>query len=60
MNNPVPKPGAEPHLDPAALTHEVDTALREAAEHQDPSGQLLALEAVHQKLAAALSTIDKA
>ncbi len=60
MDNPVPKPGQDTRVDPAALTTQVDAALSALDHLGDAASQLQALEDVHQRLAAALATIDRA
>jgi hypothetical protein len=57
MNSPVPTPA--PQADPTAIKADVDAALRAAEGHDDASGQLIELEALHQRLASALATIDR-
>jgi hypothetical protein len=57
MNSPVPTP--TPQADPTAIKADVDAALGAAEDHDDASGQLIEFEALHQRLASALATIDR-
>ncbi|WP_127783765.1 hypothetical protein [Rhodococcus sp. X156] len=68
MNSTAPRPGPS-RVDPAAITADVDAVLASqprpdgphAPEDSSPAAaQLHELEALHQRLAAALATIDKA
>ncbi|MGZ4518100.1 MAG: hypothetical protein ACXVXN_09315 [Mycobacteriaceae bacterium] len=52
-------PTPPPQADPTAIKADVDAALRAAEDHDDASGQLIELEALHQRLASALATIDR-
>ncbi|MEO9222258.1 MAG: hypothetical protein ABI251_10895 [Mycobacteriaceae bacterium] len=60
MNNAMPTPGQAQRVDPEALATEVAAALQAAEDATDAATQLQALETLHQRLAAALTTIDRA
>jgi len=64
MTTPAPRPEGDPGVDPDRLSADVASALQ-AHEGSDTDGadiaaELQTLEALHQRLAAALSTIDRA
>ncbi len=60
MNNAMPTPGQAKRVDPEAIATEVSAALQTVEEATDAAIQLQVLETLHQRLAAALSTIDRA
>ena len=60
MNSAMPTPGQATRVDPEAIATEVSAALQTVAEATDAATQLQVLETLHQRLAAALTTIDRA
>ncbi len=60
MNNAMPIPGQAKRVDPDAIATEVSAALLTVEEATDAATQLQVLETLHQRLAEALSTIDRA
>ena len=60
MNNAMPTPGQAQRVDPEAMAAEVSAALQAVEDATDAATQLQVLETVHQQLAAALTTIDRA
>lgn len=58
MSTVAPPPGPELGTEPAAIRSDVDAVLRAGEPADGAAGELHALEALHQRLAAALATID--
>jgi hypothetical protein len=60
MNSAAPNPGELAAVDPEAVAADVAAALRATDDDAGTSEQLRTLEQLHQRLAAALTTIDSA
>jgi len=60
MNSAARNPGEQAAVDPEAVAADVAAALRAAGDDAGTSEQLRTLEQLHQRLAAALTTIDTA
>jgi len=60
MNSAACNPGEQAAVDPEAVAADVAAALRAAGDDAGTSEQLRTLEQLHQRLAAALTTIDTA
>lgn len=59
MSTPAPRPADPAGVDPVRLTEDVTAALADN-QHAETAQQVALLEALHQRLAATLTTIDRA